>query len=260
MKHILSKREVDVLAQLAWSRVLLAFDFDGTLAPIVGDRDAAGMRARTRDLFRRVCELYPCAVISGRSRDDVARRLGGAPVQFVIGNHGLEPGNDIDRFARQMAEIRPSLEESLREVPGVEIEDKEYSLAVHYRRSRRREEAREAIARAVEALPVNMRSVGGKLVVNLLPADAPHKGDALVRLLRERAADTALYVGDDLTDEDVFELDLPGRLVTIRVGASRRSAAGYFVRDQAEVDALLVTLAGLRTKHGQRALAEEGHR
>lgn len=257
MKHILSKREVDVLAQLAWSRVLLAFDFDGTLAPIVADREAAGMRERTRDLFRRVCELYPCAVISGRSRDDVTRRLGGARVRFVIGNHGLEPGNDIDRFARLMAEVRPALEEALREVPGVEVEDKQYSLAIHYRRCRRREEAREAIARAVEALPVGLRSVGGKLVVNVLPANAPHKGDALVRLLGERAADTALYVGDDVTDEDVFDLDLPGRLVTIRVGASRRSAAGYFLRDQDEMDALLAVLAGLRTEHGVRARAEE---
>ena len=53
MKHILSPANVGVLAQLAWSRVLLAFDFDGTLAPIVADRDQAAMRARPARSWRR---------------------------------------------------------------------------------------------------------------------------------------------------------------------------------------------------------------
>ena len=53
MKHIFSRDGAEVLAQFVWSRVLLAFDFDGTLAPIVAERDAASMRARTRELFAR---------------------------------------------------------------------------------------------------------------------------------------------------------------------------------------------------------------
>ena len=69
MNRILSAANVDVLAQYAWSRVLLAFDFDGTLAPIVPDRDDARMRPRTRALLEEICRRYPCAVISGRSRD-----------------------------------------------------------------------------------------------------------------------------------------------------------------------------------------------
>ena len=73
MKHILAPENADVLAQLAWSHVLLAFDFDGTLAPIVEDRDRAAMRERTRGLLVRLCALYPCAVISGRSRGDRRR-------------------------------------------------------------------------------------------------------------------------------------------------------------------------------------------
>ncbi|HKU43339.1 MAG TPA: trehalose-phosphatase, partial [Polyangiales bacterium] len=71
MKHVLSRENREVLAQLARTRVLLAFDYDGTLAPIVAQRDRAHMRARTRRLLARVCALYPCAVISGRSRLDV---------------------------------------------------------------------------------------------------------------------------------------------------------------------------------------------
>lgn len=248
MKHILAQANVDVLRQLAWARVLLGFDFDGTLAPIVTDRDGARLRARTGRLLTRACGLYPCAVISGRGQNDVAKRLGGAPARYIVGNHGLEPGAGIEAFAAEVDAARARLEAALGHLGGVEIEDKRYSLAIHYRGARRPRLAREAIHDAVRALPVAMRLVAGKMVVNVVPARAPNKGDALL-LLREKAgADTALYVGDDVTDEDVFELDQPGRLLTIRVGESSTSAASYFLRTQAEIDVLLTTLIQLRER------------
>ncbi|MBL8610866.1 MAG: trehalose-phosphatase [Myxococcales bacterium] len=246
MKDILASRNVEVLRQLAWARVLLGFDFDGTLAPIVAYRDDAGMRARTLRLFGRVCALYPCAVISGRGKHDVARRLGVAPVKYVVGNHGLEPSVGIEAFEAVIGAARPRLEAALGGVSGVEIEDKRYSLAIHFRRARSKRAARDAIHDAVRALPVAVRTVAGKMVVNVVPGRAPNKGDALLRLREKEAADTALYVGDDVTDEDVFALDQPGRLLTIRVGASTTSAASYFLRRQSEIDALLATLAKLR--------------
>ena len=246
MKRVLSPRNVDVLAQFAWSRVLLAFDFDGTLAPIVTDRDEARMRVSTRKLFERVCRLYPCAVISGRSRDDVASRLGGIPVRYIMGNHGLEPGEHMSTFERQTALVLPTFEETLAGWPGIDIEDKRFSLAVHYRRSRRKRDARKAIYDAVAALPIPMRTIPGKLVINVLPERAPHKGDALLRLRAEERADTAIYVGDDATDEDVFEIDQPGRLMSVRVGRANSSSASFYLRSQWEIDAFLSRLARLR--------------
>lgn len=246
MRHLLSRESGQVLAQLAWSRVLVAFDFDGTLAPIVANREDAHMRARTSDLFAKVCSLYPCAVISGRSQSDVSARLGTAPIKYVIGNHGLEPGASLDEFQEEIVQARAALENALAGMAGVDLEDKRYSLALHYRRSRNKRLARSAILAAVAALPVRMRVVPGKLVVNVVPERAPNKGDALLELRRAEQADTALYVGDDVTDEDVFELDQPGRLLTVRVGESRSSAAAYFLRDQNEMDRLLGKLIALR--------------
>jgi trehalose 6-phosphate phosphatase len=246
MRHLLSRESGEVLAQLAWSRVLVAFDFDGTLAPIVAKRGDARMRARTSELFARVCHLYPCAVISGRSQPDVSARLGAAPIKYVIGNHGLEPGASLDEFEQEVAQGRASLEEMLSGVAGVDLEDKRYSLALHYRRSKNKRLARSVILAAVAALPVRMRVVPGKLVVNVVPERAPNKGDALMELRTAEQADTALYVGDDITDEDVFELDQPGRLLTVRVGESGASAAAYFLRDQNEMDCLLAKLIALR--------------
>lgn len=255
MKSILSPKNVDVLAQFAWSRVLLAFDFDGTLAPIVTDRDAARMRASTRKVFERVCQLYPCAVISGRSRDDAMSRLTDLPVRYVMGNHGLEPGEHMSTFERQISSILPTFENALAGRQGVDIENKRFSLAVHYRRSRRKRDAREAIYEAVRNIPIPIRTIPGKLVVNVIPKGAPHKGDALLRLRDEEQVDTAIYVGDDATDEDVFELDEPGRLLSIRVGLARSSAASYYLKSQSEIDALLSRLARLRKADHDRNLA-----
>jgi trehalose 6-phosphate phosphatase len=248
MRDLLSRESGEVLAQLAWSRVLVAFDFDGTLAPIVAARDDAQMRIRTSELFAKVCRLYPCAVISGRSQADVAARLGAAPVKYVVGNHGLEPGASLDEFEKEIAEARASLEETLTGIASVDIEDKRYSLALHYRRSRNKRLARSAIVAAVAALPVRVRVVPGKLVVNVVPERAPNKGEALMDLRKAEQADTALYVGDDVTDEDVFKIDQPGRLFTVRVGESKTSAAAYFLQDQSDIDRLLAALVLLREK------------
>jgi len=249
MRRLLSRKNADALAQLACSRLLVAFDFDGTLAPIVANRDEAQMRTPTRELFTRVCNLYPCAVISGRGRADVSARLGGAPTKYVIGNHGLEPGANLDEFECEIERARDLLEKAFVDIGGVDLEDKRYSLALHYRRSKNKRAARAAILDRVAALRVPIRVIPGKLVVNVVPERAPNKGDALLGLRNAERADTALFVGDDVTDEDVFELDQPGRLLSVRIGESSTSAARYFLRDQGEIDRLLARLVALREKH-----------
>jgi trehalose 6-phosphate phosphatase len=246
--HLFSAKSAQVLEQVAWSRVLVAFDFDGTLAPIVADRDSAHMRARTRTLLQRVADLYPCAVISGRGKRDVEERLDGAKVKYVTGNHGIEPGANMNAFEANVARVVPILSAAQSSAQGVDIEDKRYSLAVHYRKARRKKATRELIRTAVARLPIRMRIIPGKLVMNVIPEWAPDKGDALLSLRNQERADTALYVGDDETDEDVFRLDQPGRLLSVRVGRSRSSAAAYFLRDQREIDRLLSTLVGLGEK------------
>jgi trehalose 6-phosphate phosphatase len=258
MKALLSRENRVLLDQLAWSNVLLAFDFDGTLAPIVANRHQAAMRTRTARLFSTVCERYPSAVISGRAKADVARRLSGAKVRYLIGNHGLEPGTRLGTFERQVVQAHPALETALEGVAGIDIENKRYSLAVHYRRAREKPKAREAIRRAVAGLPVPMRVIPGKLVINVVPEAAPSKGDALVALRDRTEADIAMYVGDDVTDEDVFRLDQPGRLFTVRVGRSRTSAARYYLRQQQEIDTLLAHLVALRVDPPKRRPVRRG--
>lgn len=247
MKRLFAPSSLERVSQATRGELLLAFDYDGTLAPIVAERQRAEMRVSTARLLVRLARLYPTAVVSGRSRADVVRRLAGAEVKHVIGNHGLEPGTDLDLFADEIEAARRSLEVALRDSPGVEIEDKRYSLSLHYRRAHRRALALAAIERAVADLPHPMRLVPGKLVANVVPTRAPNKGDAVLALRAKEGVAAVIYVGDDVTDEDVFRLGEPERPISVRVGPSKSSAAEYYLADQREMDALLFELIRLRS-------------
>lgn len=245
MTALLAPRNRDVLQTFAWSKVLVGFDFDGTLAPIVADPRRAQLRPSTRTLLEQVARRYPCVVISGRGYEDVRRRVAGLGIKGVIGNHGLEPWHSGARFQRAVRRWLPQLRRALAAVPGVTVEDKHFSLAIHYRHARRKREARAAIARAIETLgPV--RVIGGKLVFNVLPLGAPHKGVALERERLRLGCDTAIYVGDDETDEDVFTMQQPGRLLAVRVGQKRGSMAAHHLGSQRDIDRLLAALLEYR--------------
>jgi|SRR5688572_21579867 len=253
MRNILARGNREVLEQFAWSNVLLAFDYDGTLAPIVPSPDRAAMRAATRALLEKLSRYYPYIVVSGRARSDVLKRVHGTGVLEVLGNHGAESSRTQDRFLSVVGGWRPVLHKHLGHLKGVVVEDKGYSLTIHYRRSREKKKARAMILRTVAMLG-DVRVIGGLQVINVVPAGAPHKGLALDRERTRLRCDTAVYVGDDETDEDVFMLKQSGRLLTIRVGAKRSSLAAYCIPDQKDIDELLRALIVLRQDSRRRVV------
>jgi trehalose 6-phosphate phosphatase len=251
VKPILARAERARLRRLASRRLLVALDYDGTLAPIVRRPERAALRLGTRGLLRRLAALYPCVVISGRSRRDLLRRLRGLGLAGLIGNHGGEPSPRRRALRARVRRWRATLEARLGALAGVTIEDKGLSLSIHYRGARRPQLARTAI-RAAGANLVEARLVGGKQVVNVVPAEAPHKGAALEAERRRLGCDSWLYVGDDETDEDAFALAREAR-IGVRVGRKQGSRARYYLRGQAQVDALLELLVAARTPPSRRA-------
>jgi trehalose 6-phosphate phosphatase len=245
MTYLFTRPNQDLLEMFAWSNVLLAFDYDGTLAPLVNAPTRATMRLSTQRLLRRASKRYPCVVITGRARADALGRLRGIEVCRIVGNHGAEPSPNGNAMRRRVQQWLPVLKARLSRRQGVVVEDKGFSVAVHYRQARERNSTRRAVLTAARSLE-DVRLIGGKLVVNFLVPDAPHKGLALERERSRFACDTVIYVGDDETDEDVFQLDRPGQLLSIRVGRRRASAAPYYIRNQAEIDRVLETLIALR--------------
>src|SRR6478672_9112210 len=89
MTPLFSREGLARLDAFARPGLLRAFDFDGTLAPIVADPDAAGLPAGTAPLLNELLMLAPVAIITGRSLDDIRRRVGFTP-DLLIGNHGIE--------------------------------------------------------------------------------------------------------------------------------------------------------------------------
>lgn len=241
---ILATRQQRILRAFASSNVLLAIDYDGTLAPIAPTPDQARMRARTRRLFTQVAHCYPSITISGRPLDDIAQRLVGIPVRSVFGNYGGEPSPRGKPPVRVGAWVR-HLRERLSTHRGVVVEDKGYSVTIHYRRARDKDRAVADIHDAARTLS-GARVLGGVHAVTLLPREGPDKGVALQRARRGLRCDTAIYVGDDDTDEDAFGSGDPDRLLSIRVGASRTSKARYHLQRQADIDRLLRALLILK--------------
>ncbi len=243
MSYLLDPSHRELLGEFARANVLLAFDFDGTLAPIVDHPRDAVMRPRTKKLLRRITRLYPCTVISGRARADVRHRLTGTGVQTVVGNHGADLW--VSRGLAERVGVWSSiLEKNLAGLEGVWVENKGLSLAVHYRNSPDKREARRRLRETALSLE-GARVTPAKESVNILSAASPDKGNAVEVQLQQFGCERAIFIGDDDTDEDVFTRDWGGVLMGVTVGA-RQSAAHYRLRDQMEIDDLLEILVDFR--------------
>jgi trehalose 6-phosphate phosphatase len=238
MKPILDPAYRSMLRKYLERDTLMAFDYDGTLAPIVDDPERAEMRPRTRELLRQVATKYRVAVITGRGRMDTLRFLEGIPLLEIIGNHGAESrGTRPNPVIQRVADWRRGLEKTLNSMEGIVLEDKRYSLSIHYRQSPDKD-AVSRIMRLTEDLE-GARRIGGKYVLNIVPSEAPGKGAALLRLCERFKIPRSVFIGDDDTDEDVFTEDGHGKILGIRVGVIKNTSAHYYINDQTDIDPLL---------------------
>ncbi len=221
---------------------LLAFDLDGTLAPIVADPSGIAIPASVREKMSCLCAMTKVAILTGRGREDACSFLGFQP-SMVVGNHGAEglPGwAEREREFRDLCagwkqQLQPYLAGAS---SGIVLEDKGFSLSLHYRNASCRDGAFTAIMEAIGALVPAPERISGKFVENVVPRGAPRKGHALLEIMRQLGTPRALFVGDDATDEDVFRLRYAG-IFGVRVGADSPTAAGYYLNDQGEIDRLL---------------------
>lgn len=229
------------LAAFAGRDAVLAFDFDGTLAPIRRDPRRVLLSARTRDALARLCARAPCVVLSGRARADVARRVRGLDFAAISGDHGhdLDPPSvrERDRLERYERRLSPIV----RALRGTRLERKAHTIAVHWRTATDPELARACILREATRLAPS-RLLVGKCVVELHASSDDHKGTALARICRALRRTRALYVGDDTTDEDVFLRSGKVDVLGIHVGEGPTAAALRIDR-QSQVVVLLEFLA-----------------
>lgn len=224
--------------------LLLASDYDGVLARLVGDPSAAVAEPGVAPALARLSAVdgVVVAMVSGRGVRDLQTTSGFTGNLRWVGSHGAElDGPLTGELADRRDALVRSLEPVVGRVTGARLEVKPASVAVHVREVPDRLAA-VALLEDVDALAdPSLTKKPGKEVLELAVTDAD-KGSALLRLRDDLGAAATVYLGDDRTDEDAFRVLSPGDL-TVKVGEGE-TAARYRVPDPAAVVVLLETLAG----------------
>jgi trehalose 6-phosphate phosphatase len=251
VRNLWSPVGLRALRQACDGPLLVGFDFDGTLAPIVRQRDTARMRRTTRTRLLRLARAAPCAVVSGRVLADLKPRVRGIPLAAVIGSHGIEPYFRSAPFAIRARSWHSLVGAELQAISEVDVERKPFGMAVHFRRASDRARAKKDIRKVLARLE-GAKVMWGHAVADVTPLGAPAKDQGVERARKALRLRHVLYIGDDTTDEDVFRYGRSREWLTIRVGQRRASAARYYIPDQTHIDRLLDLLYELHT-HAARA-------
>lgn len=236
-------------------------DYDGTLAAIAPTPAEARLPAATQETLQALVRLknVRSAIISGRVLSDLKKMV---PVKGIayVGSHGMEfcvKGLASQRVSRQhiqeLGQLRSQLQRGLQGIPGTLLEQKPFSLAIHYRKASAasaRKAKRIIFDICQDALHHGRISImSGKKVIEILPPDRMDKGRAVQRLwhMWGRKKYLPVFIGDDRTDEAAFDL-LRTNGLTVRVGrAGKGSGAEYYVNDVDDVRTLLKMILCFRT-------------
>ncbi len=230
---------------------LFFFDYDGTLVPIVREPEDAIISAETKAIVAELAKRDTVVVISGRDRKFLLDVVGDLPVHIVAEHGALIRKKGETEFVMNAAyeenwkdDIRPILELYVKRCPGAFVEEKETSLAWHYRTA---DDHEYALRRAQELAwqlksfiqpEQSLQIIEGNMVIEVKKT-AFNKGTSAKSFVEEGDYDFILAMGDDTTDEDMFEV-LPDSAYTVKVGDAL-SIAKKHIKNQYAVMELLNT-------------------
>jgi trehalose 6-phosphate synthase/phosphatase len=233
---------------------LVLLDYDGTLVNYELIPDEAKLPVQLSDILKKLIDnpRNKVFIISGRSHQDIDKLLDHLPVD-IIAEHGAMQKvggvwkNQINGNAVWKIAVIPILDQITGACPGSSVEEKTYALTWHYRKAESQsgyKKSRELIARLEEVIqPYNLKILDGNKVVEILN-NGTGKGYAVKELIEQNRYDFVLSIGDDATDEEMFELLLNhSGAYTIKVG-SGDTFARYKLENITNVLSLLNQLAG----------------
>ena len=254
MKYLLRKNNLEALKAFCSSGgILFAFDFDGTLTRIVKNPKDVRMAKKTISQILKLKRKFLVAVISGRRLSDLKKVLPFKP-DYAIGNHGIEGIKTFkvktDEAKRLCNNWEGILKVALSKDQGIIVENKGLSVSVHYRLSKDRLSSKKKVLKICTTLGNEHRLIMGKMVVDIIPVFAPNKGDAVIELIKMTGHNKVFYIGDDETDEAVFNLPGKYKIFKVRVGISLKSHADFFITRQGELHKVLsnIVSGGVRAK------------
>ena len=232
----------------ATPRLLVASDFDGTLAPIVNNPADARALPGSAATLSALAQLRrtTAALVSGRALGDLARLSGAPEGVILIGSHGAEfdTGFEHEIDAELLAGIRDALTDIADRHPGVTVEPKPASVALHVRNAApdHAQSALDAARLAAQSWEAELTEGKAVLEFAVISTD---KGAAIDLVRSRENASAVVYFGDDVTDEKAFRR-LRESDVGVKVGPGD-TLARFRVDAPADVaDALELLLAERR--------------
>ena len=234
----------DLGDRLRGSPRIIMLDIDGTLAPIAPRPQDAVVPPATRRAIATLASRagVHVALVSGRGAAD-ARRLVSVGNSWVIGNHGLEVvgpqgeteiAPEAEPYRGALAQAARKIVSAVTHVAGVMLEDKTWTLSVHYRLADAGVIPRLKAAIDAIAQQHGLRTTEGKGVYEVRPPVDLHKGTAVLALARRLGGlipgTSVVFAGDDRTDEDAFRIlrEHNPDAVTVRVGDDETPTAAEF--------------------------------
>jgi len=224
------------------------FDYDGTLTPIAQRPDMAKLTSTARNNLLQLSKKYHVALISGREKGDLIKQVN-IPDIFYAGNHGLDisgPGismtfPEIEKYLPIIENITLQLEQTLSTFPGIILEKKGMSVAVHYRMTPKENlpELKSLLKNIIKGRSKYIRVLKGKKVFEFLPNIEWNKGKAIIWIMNILKLSwveyRVFYLGDDTTDEDAFRV-LRTRGTGILISEKpRKSSADFRLSSPEEV-------------------------
>jgi trehalose-phosphatase len=263
-KYIFSQRDNawhSIAKRLAKSNCLVLFlDYDGTLTPIRKAPSEAALAPKTERILQRLARLpnVHLIIVTGRSLSDIQRLIPAEKIGFVA-NHGFQilvhneewihPDaiHAMQIFDRLYSILRNRLEV----FPQAYVENKQFTLSIHYRNVTRDKVPflKSIVRKTILYYYPKLKITQGKEVLEVRPHTHWGKGKAILEVLKTIKPShnsLILFVGDDRTDEDAFKA-IRSRGITIRVGKSTTTKAEFYVKDVQEVIRMLKTIVEIRT-------------
>lgn len=215
----------------------LFLDIDGTLAPFQINLEHSFIPNTTLEVIKKIIELnIPVIAVTGRDINTAGKLL--YPLEVPIaGLHGLDICLDSDNYIRpdlsqiNFKKLKQDIQKSCEKYPELLIEDKKYSIALHYRKNPDLENHAINIMQQISSNYPQLKLNKGKFVIELIPNQAD-KGKAIKTILNHLNLPSVfpIFIGDDLTDESGFVFINQQSGLTIKVG-SGETQAKYRLKD-----------------------------
>lgn len=235
-------------------RRLILLDYDGTLRDFVASPTSLLLSRPTRQVKQILKQLTKdpknsVIIISGRPRNALENYFKNSQLGLVAEHGGwiFDAGGWIKSSIYAMKwkkDVQPVLEKFTARTPGSELEEKDFSYVWHYRRVSpdlayvRKEELQQKLRAALKTDEIGVFE--GDKIIEIKPKHM-NKGVIVQNLLAKDKWDFIIAVGDDYTDEDMFEV-LPKNAFSIKVGLEKTNAR-YQVRQVSDVIDLVKNLS-----------------